>query len=41
MRSLLEENEKLTTTCSCDDPIECLAHMFVDMTAKRRVAEGQ
>lgn len=41
MRSLLEENEKLTTTCSCHDPIECLAHMFVDMTAKRRVAEGQ
>ncbi|MGM3173619.1 LodA/GoxA family CTQ-dependent oxidase [Dickeya lacustris] len=41
MRSLYDEQEKLTTTCSCDDPIACLQHMFVDMTAKRRVAQGQ
>ncbi len=31
------DSESLTQTCSCDDPIECLQHMFVDMTAKRRV----
>jgi len=41
MRSLRDEKTKLTTTCSCDDPIACLRHMFVDMTAKRRVLGGQ
>lgn len=41
MRSLYDEQEKLTATCSCDDPIACLQHMFVDMTAKRRVEAGQ
>ncbi len=38
MRSLFEKRlETLTETCSCDDPVKCLQHMFVDMTAKRRV----
>lgn len=43
MRSLYEkEVEALNETCSCDDPIKCLQHMFVDMTAKRRVeTQGQ
>ena len=40
MRSLRAENVKFTTTCSCADPIECLRHMFVTMTQKRRVEEG-
>lgn len=40
MRSLIAENVKLTTTCSCEDPIACLRHMFVDMTQKRRVEVG-
>ena len=40
MKSLLAENVKLTTTCSCADPIACLRHMFVDMTQKRRVEVG-
>ncbi len=38
MKSIYEDNvERLTETCSCDDPIKCLQHMFVDMTGKRRV----
>lgn len=42
MRSLKAENAKLTTTCSCDNPIDCLRHMFVDNVQKRRVEiEGQ
>ncbi|MFP8965212.1 LodA/GoxA family CTQ-dependent oxidase [Pokkaliibacter sp. CJK22405] len=41
IKSMMSDNEKLTTTCSCDDPIKCLQHMFVDMTGKRRVEEGQ
>ncbi|MDH4078978.1 MAG: LodA/GoxA family CTQ-dependent oxidase [Nitrospira sp.] len=42
MRSLQAENHKFTTTCSCENPIECLRHMFVEMTQKRRVEkEGQ
>jgi hypothetical protein len=40
MRSLKSESVLLSTTCSCADPIECLRHMFVDMTQKRRVEVG-
>ena len=40
MRSLRAENVTFTTTCSCDNPIDCLRHMFVDMTQIRRVEEG-
>ena len=39
MRSLRDENHKLTTTCSCDNPVECLRHMFCDLVQKRRVEE--
>lgn len=41
MRSLHAEGLKLTTTCTCDDPIKCLGHMFVEMTQVRRVKAGQ
>lgn len=35
-------NERLNTTCSCDNPIECLRHMFCDMVQKNRVEnQGQ
>jgi len=37
MKSVYNDRESLTQTCNCDDPISCLQHMFVDMTAKRRV----
>ena len=37
MKSIHQEKLRLNTTCSCDDPIECLRHMFVDMVQKRRV----
>lgn len=40
MKSLYEEKEKLNTSCSCDDPIECLRHIFCDMVQKRRVEEA-
>lgn len=39
MKSLTQENHKLNTTCSCDDPIGCLTHMFCDLVQKRRVEE--
>ncbi|MBQ0960319.1 LodA/GoxA family CTQ-dependent oxidase [Ideonella sp. 4Y11] len=41
MRSLQDDHPSFTATCACDDPVACLGHMFVDMTAKRRVAQGQ
>lgn len=42
MRSLKEDSESYTTTCSCEEnPIQCLQHMFVDMVQKGRVAQGQ
>lgn len=42
MRSLREETNKLTTTCSCDNPIDCLRHMFCDLVQKNRVeTQGQ
>ena len=39
MKSLYQNSslESLTETCDCKDPIKCLQHMFVTMTAKRRV----
>lgn len=39
MKSLYRENNKFSTTCTCDDPIDCLRHMFVTMTQERRVVE--
>ncbi|MFA0964550.1 LodA/GoxA family CTQ-dependent oxidase [Roseivirga sp. BDSF3-8] len=48
MRSLYEDqNDRksrdlpIDESCSCDDPIDCLRHMFVDMVQKKRVALGQ
>ena len=41
MNSLYAEKRFLTTTCDCNDPVACLSHMFVDMTGKRRVEQGQ
>lgn len=41
MNSLKQDQEQYNTTCSCDDPIKCLEHMFVDMVQKKRVALGQ
>ncbi len=42
VKSLKEDSQKYTTTCSCDeDPIQCLQHMFVDLVQKGRVAQGQ
>ncbi len=42
-RDLAPKNEKYyNTTCSCDDPVACLEHMFCTMTQERRVVmEGQ
>ncbi|MCB1813966.1 MAG: catalase, partial [Candidatus Competibacteraceae bacterium] len=39
MRSLKNERAGFNITTSCDNPIEGLAHMFVDMVQKRRVEE--
>lgn len=41
MRSIQKALEETNITCSCDDPIKCLKHMFVDMVQKRRYIEGQ
>ena len=41
MKSLYESKSKVNMTCSCDDPIECLRHMFIDMVQKKRVEQGQ
>lgn len=42
MKSILESREdNFNLTCSCENPIDCLRHMFVDMVQKRRVAQGQ
>ncbi|PRY30385.1 hypothetical protein CLV58_1246 [Spirosoma oryzae] len=42
MKSLIDSTNKLNTTCSCDDPIECLRHMFCDLVQKNRVEhQGQ
>ncbi|WP_452598080.1 LodA/GoxA family CTQ-dependent oxidase [Pontimicrobium sp. MEBiC01747] len=42
-RSLTPKDAKYyNTTCNCDDPIDCLEHMFCTMTQERRVVmEGQ
>jgi len=46
MRSLKDEKmdlsdnkRKFNTTCSCDNPIDCLRHMFCTMVQERRVVE--
>lgn len=41
MMSIYKENERSNLSCSCDDPIKCLQHMFVDMVQKKRVEQGQ
>lgn len=42
MKSILHSREdNYNLTCSCDNPIDCLRHMFVDMVQKQRVAQGQ
>ncbi len=41
MKSISESISKSNTTCNCNDPIECLRHMFVDMVQKERVKKGQ
>lgn len=41
MKSITQEKYHFNNTCSCDDPIECLRHMFCDMVQQKRVAEGQ
>lgn len=41
MRSLFKDNPHVNNTCSCDDPIECLRHMFCDVVQIKRVQQGQ
>jgi hypothetical protein len=41
MKSILQQGKQVEKTCSCDDPIECLRHMFCDMVQKNRVQAGQ
>lgn len=40
MKSILE-NRSTNDMCNCDNPIECLRHMFCDMVQRKRVEEGQ
>lgn len=40
MKSIIENNSD-NTSCGCEDPIECLRHMFCDLVQKKRVAQGQ
>lgn len=40
MRSLRHDEKAFNEVCSCDNPIDCLRHMFVDMVQKKRVEEG-
>lgn len=37
----ITENKSDNTSCNCEDPIECLRHMFCDLVQKKRVAQGQ
>lgn len=41
MKSLLEVRNTDNKMCNCDDPIECLRHMFCDLVQKKRVEAGQ
>jgi hypothetical protein len=46
MKSILDSQKKndegMNTMCSCDNPTECLRHMFCDMVQKKRVeVQGQ
>lgn len=41
MKSILEAKSNDNTSCGCEDPIECLRHMFCDLVQKKRVEEGQ
>lgn len=40
MKSMIE-NKSDNASCGCEDPIECLRHMFCDLVQKKRVAQGQ
>lgn len=39
MKSIIESERNLNTSCSCEDPIDCLRHMFCDLVQKKRVEE--
>mgnify|MGYP000943498110 FL=1 len=41
MKSLTQSKHNYNLECSCEDPIACLRHMFVDMVQKKRVEQGQ
>lgn len=41
MKSILENKSNDNTSCGCEDPIECLRHMFCDLVQKKRVEKGQ
>ncbi|MEY4902324.1 MAG: hypothetical protein RLZZ292_139 [Bacteroidota bacterium] len=44
MKSIYQQVKQDTlskSVCSCDDPIECLRHMFCDLVQKARVEKGQ
>lgn len=40
MRSIVNRNNQLNISCTCDNPVECLRHMFCDLVQRRRVEEG-
>lgn len=37
----MTENRSTNDMCTCDNPIECLRHMFCDLVQRKRVEEGQ
>ena len=39
MKSIIQENPHLNTSCTCENPIDCLRHMFCDLVQKKRVEE--
>ncbi|MDB5267917.1 MAG: hypothetical protein JWP58_957 [Hymenobacter sp.] len=39
MKSIAKEGGHLNTACTCENPIECLRHMFCDLVQKKRVEE--
>lgn len=41
MKSILQNKSHYNTSCGCEDPIECLRHMFCDLVQKKRVDQGQ
>lgn len=39
MKSITETRIPYNTACTCEDPIECLRHMFCDLVQKKRIEE--